>query len=110
MPRINQPTAIKSTQLTAAGVADNIADTKGANSLSCEFVVAAINTNVIVRLEFSNDRAFASGVYFTPELTITANGNYAISSAPVKRYCRARFVSEAGGTAATVDVNMNIFN
>ena len=110
MPRINQITAIKSTQLTAAGVGDKIADTQGASSLSCEVVVASINTNVVVRLEFSNDLAFGSGVFFSPDLTITANGNYAISSAPVKKYCRARFVSETGGSAATVDFNMNIFN
>lgn len=110
MPRINQLTAIKSTQLTEAGVGDSIANTLGASSLSCEFIVAAINTNVVVRLEFSDDRTFGSGAYFSPELTITANGNYAISSAPVKRYCRARFVSETGGTDATVDINMNVFN
>jgi hypothetical protein len=63
--------------------------------------VATIDTNVIVQLNGSID-----GTTFVPIIgpqTITANGNYvySVASRPVK-YVRPEFVSESGGTAATV--------
>ena len=63
--------------------------------------VASVNTNVIVRLEGSID-----GTNYAPIIanqTITANGTtaYNVSGRPVK-WLRTNWVSEAGGTAATV--------
>lgn len=64
-------------------------------------LVSNINTNVVVRLEGSMD-----GKNYAPiiaDQTITANGNtvYSVSGRPVK-WIRPNFVSESGGTAATV--------
>ena len=63
--------------------------------------VASINTNVIVSLEGSIDGTNYGEII--TEKTITANGTYVYKafSHPV-RWIRPRFVSEAGGTAATV--------
>ena len=63
--------------------------------------VASVDTNVIVCLEGSID-----GTNYAPIIanqTITANGttSYSVSSRPVK-WVRTKWVSEAGGTAATV--------
>ena len=63
--------------------------------------VASINTNVKVSLEGSIDGT-NYGIIIA-EKTITANGTtaYNVANTPV-RWVRPRFVSEAGGTAATV--------
>ncbi len=63
--------------------------------------VASINTNVVVRLDGSLD-----GTNYAPIVsgqTITANGTsfYSVTNMPVK-YIQPVFVSESGGTAATV--------
>ena len=63
--------------------------------------VASVDTNVIVRLEGSVD-----GTNYAPIIanqTITANGTtvYSVASRPVK-WLKTNWVSEAGGTAATV--------
>ena len=67
--------------------------------------VASVDTNVIVRLEGSVD-----GTNFAPIIanqTITANGTtaYSVAGRPVK-WIRTNWVSEAGGTAATVTFNV----
>tara|TARA_B100000902_G_scaffold352128_1_gene362576 strand:+ start:17 stop:361 length:345 start_codon:yes stop_codon:yes gene_type:complete len=63
--------------------------------------VASINTNVKVTLEGSIDGT-NYGIIIA-EKTITANGTtaYNVANTPV-RWIRPRFVSENGGTAATV--------
>ena len=63
--------------------------------------VASVDTNVIVCLEGSVD-----GTNYAPIIanqTLTANGTtiYSVSGRPVKGI-RTKWVSEAGGTAATV--------
>ena len=63
--------------------------------------VASVDTNVIVCLEGSVD-----GTNYAPIIanqTLTANGSsiYSVSGRPVK-WIRTKWVSEAGGTAATV--------
>ena len=63
------------------------------------------NTNVIVRLDGSID-----GTNYAPiiaEQTITVNGSYSysVSGIPVK-FVKAVWVSEAGGTDATVTFNV----
>jgi hypothetical protein len=63
--------------------------------------VASINTNVIIALEGSIDGINWSKII--ANTTITANGttHYNTANHPV-RYVRPVFVSESGGTAATV--------
>lgn len=63
--------------------------------------VASINTNVIVQLDGTIDNTNFAPI-IGPQ-TITANGTYvySVSGRPVK-YIRPQFVSESGGTAATV--------
>ena len=63
--------------------------------------VASINTNVIVALEGSIDGTNYSKIISNQ--TITANGttHYNVANHPVK-YVQPVFVSESGGTAATV--------
>ena len=63
--------------------------------------VASINTNVIIALEGSIDGTNWSKII--ANTTITANGttHYTVANHPV-RYVRPVFVSESGGTAATV--------
>jgi len=72
-----------------------------AKNFSFFVTVASINTNVIVALEGSIDGTNWSKII--ANTTITANGTTHYNSAnhPVK-YIRPVFVSESGGTAATV--------
>ena len=74
-------------------------------SYSLSVTVAEIDTNVVVRLDGSID-----GTNYAPIIaaqTITSNGSYIYSVAdrPVK-FVKAIFVSESGGTAATVAFNL----
>ncbi len=65
--------------------------------------VANVDTNVVVRLEGSFDGAnWFNLAEDGSDLTITADGTYAIFSRVHARYVRGRFVSESGGTNATV--------
>tara|TARA_R100001510_G_scaffold31125_1_gene27784 strand:- start:536 stop:880 length:345 start_codon:yes stop_codon:yes gene_type:complete len=63
--------------------------------------VASINTNVKVSLEGSIDGTNYGEII--SEKTITENGTfiYSVANTPV-RWLRPRFISETGGTAATV--------
>jgi hypothetical protein len=92
------------TQLTAPGSTTGFATT-GRNNHSVFLTVAAINTTVVVRIEGSADNsAWANLDISGLDTTITANGTYlfAIPETPMA-YIRATFVSETGGTAATID-------
>ena len=72
-----------------------------AKNFSLFVTVASINTNVIIALEGSIDGTNWSKII--ENATITANGtaHYTVANHPV-RYVRPVFVSESGGTAATV--------
>ena len=63
--------------------------------------VASINTNVKVSLEGSIDGTNYGDII--TEKTITSNGTsiYNVANTPV-RWIRPKFISESGGTAATV--------
>ena len=101
------------TQLTAAG------QTAGQDVSLCTYygytvTVASINTNVIVGLQGTIDgsnwseltlkNTAVTGLSISSNrCTITANGTYLIwSEAPVS-LVRFNFISESGGTAATLD-------
>ena len=91
--------------LTAPGTSDvtsvQVGDTFNTRNYMLFVTVAAINTNVIVALEGSIDGTNYSKIITNQ--TITANGttHYNIANHPVK-FVRPNFVSESGGTAATV--------
>ena len=72
-----------------------------AKNFSLFVTVASVNTNVIVALEGSIDGTNWSKMISNN--TITANGttHYNVANHPVK-FIRPVFVSESGGTAATV--------
>ena len=71
-----------------------------------QFLVANINTNIVVRMEGSLD-----GNYFfnldinNVSLTVTANGAYGFKSTARIKFIRLVWVSESGGTAATLDAH-----
>jgi len=91
--------------LTAAGVgtALKVAVNNTFSTKDYTFIVtvSAINTNVKVSLEGSIDGTNYGEII--SEKTITANGTtaYNISNIPV-RWIRSRFISEAGGSDASV--------
>lgn len=103
------------TQLTAPG---NTADADVANVFNHSFqvLVAAINTNVIVEMEGTMDgtnyfdipminTVVTDATTLTANrLTITANGTYLLQASAKLDSIRFNFVSESGGTAATLDV------
>jgi len=72
-----------------------------AKNYSLFVTIASINTNVIIALEGSIDGTNWSKVI--ANTTITANGttHYSLANHPLK-FIRPIFVSESGGTAATV--------
>ena len=63
--------------------------------------VATINTNVIVALEGSIDGTNWSKIVANTTLTANGTTHYNVANHPL-RYIRPEFVSESGGTAATV--------
>lgn len=89
------------TQLTSAGsttgyaVDNNIYHTM-------QYKIASINTNVIVKLQGSLDNT--NWFDLTSETTQTSNGTYKLTYEGAIKYIRFTFVSETGGTAATIDV------
>jgi len=97
-------------QLTAPGNGTTFkVDQLGAPNALCRVVVAAINTNVIVRVEQSVNSNFSTIDQRTPDTTITANGNYEIDYQIRHPFVRVVFVSETGGTAATLDCTHEMY-
>lgn len=90
-------------QLTAAGVTAAI----GCGDFTehvLQYTVAAINTNVVLRAEGSIDgENFYNLSESNVDTTVTANGTNAFTYSGKINYIRLRFVSESGGTDATVD-------
>lgn len=89
------------TPLTAAGVTDALA-VKSIKDHTLAVTIAAINTNVVVRAEGSLDGTNWFSLMPGNDLTITANETHAIVFHGELEYIRGNFVSELGGTAATV--------
>ncbi len=92
-------------QLAAAGVTSAI-QVRGVKNHTFQVTVAAINTTVDVRAEGSHD----GDSYFNlndseVDTQYSANGTYDMHKANFTcQYVRFRFVTEAGGTAVTLDV------
>jgi len=90
-------------QLTAPGDGSSLKlQGRHPSNVEGKVTVAVIDTNVVVRYDHSNVSTFATVVKGV-EVTITANGSYAIPVRAGYKYVRPVFVSETGGTAATVD-------
>lgn len=97
------------TQLTAPGTTQAL-DVTAFSRIHCQYVITTINTNVVVRLEGSNDGTNWSNLaQGEVDTTRTANGAYSfvITGIPLFRI-RFNFVSETGGTAATIDVRFTV--
>lgn len=103
-------------QLSAPG-ATSALDVSGLKNHTFQVTVATINTNVILAIEGSNDGTNFFEVPAGPQVnvivtgmthasgryTITANGNYRIVAQNESiKHIRLRFVSESGGTTATI--------
>ena len=92
----------KFTQLTAPGVTPEIVVT-GKQNHTFQYVVAAINTDVTVNAQGSLD---GTNWFDLATATVTANGAYGyIVSNTILTRIRFNFVSETGGTTATIDAS-----
>jgi len=99
--------------LTAAGTYSDVVWFTGARTIACDFHVTALTTNVVVRLECSNDNEALNWSNCDGDgenITVTADGQYSIvfSHASVYRYYRFAWITEAGGTDAKIGVSFRI--
>jgi len=93
------------TQLTAVGNTAWIKTLQNTNH-TIMVKVANINTNVVVRVEGTINGTDAFNMSdLNSDTTITANGNYAFMMSGAIQAIRLNFVSETGGSAATLDVS-----
>lgn len=91
------------TQLTAPGASGWIATGKALNH-TVALTVANIDTNIVVRIEGTIDGSLAFNLSDADsDTTITANGTYAFMATGSLTGIRVNFISEIGGTAATID-------
>lgn len=94
-------------QVLSAPTAGEVLRARDLTDLTCAYTVANINTAVTVRLEGSLDGTnwFNLDIEDTRH---TANGTYAFSFAgdnmPPINFFRFNFVSEEGGTVATITI------
>jgi hypothetical protein len=95
-------------QLTAPGVTAAFS-TVGYKRITAAYTVAAINTNVVLRLEGSMDGTNWFNLSSTnADTTVTTNGTNAFNVEAAVDQVRLNFVSESGGTAATVDATVRV--
>jgi hypothetical protein len=91
------------TQLTEPGSTTGFA-TPGKTDHTVAATVAAINTNVVVRVEGSVDNTSWFNLDASEtDTTISSNGTRGFKFTGALAYIRLTFVSESGGTAATID-------
>lgn len=91
------------TQLTAPGVTSDLQLAPYAGPRWFRVVVATIDTNVTVRSESTDGTTVTAQ---SPDFVLTANGTYLIPVYADNSHVQFNFVSEAGGTAATLDVTL----
>lgn len=90
-------------QLTAPGATDHI-KVERVKVHTIQFKLANKNTSVTVRGEGSLDGTNWFNLDSTnSDTTVSANGTYAFTFEGSITYIRFNFVSESGGTAATLD-------
>lgn len=93
------------TQLTAPGVTDALKLSPYAAPRHFQIVVAAINTSLVARVEYTNTVGGAVTVRGV-DYTIKANGTHTLPVFAAGEFTRLNFVSEAGGTTVTVDATL----
>jgi len=90
--------------LSAPGASEEIR-MAGCDSIAFAVTVAAIDTNVVLRVEGSLDGTNFFNLATAEEtFTYTANGTYGFHYEGILNRARMYFVSEAGGTAATLAI------
>lgn len=77
--------------------------------LSVQYTIADVNTNVVVALEGSHNGTNWTNLDEDGNTTQTANGTYGFEADTLYIYYRFRFISETGGTDATIYVTW-LFN
>lgn len=96
------------TQLTAPG-STPARSMAGYSKAYIQVVITNINTNVVVRIEGSNDGTnWANLSANNSDTTFTTNGTYAFQYQGCPANIRTTFVSETGGTAAVLDVTTSL--
>lgn len=99
-------TVITQTQLTAPGSGETI-QFSGCKTVSFQYKIASINTDVVVRAEGSHDdTTFYNLDSDEADTTQAADGTYAFYWEGELPFVRFTWVSEDGGTAATIDVKI----
>lgn len=97
-------------QLTAPGSTDVIR-VSGCKNFIYQYTVASIDTNVVVRAEGSLDNSnWINLDVDNADTTVTTNSTdgFHYDGDGELSYARFRFISESGGTAATIDVIIKI--
>jgi hypothetical protein len=96
------------TQLTAAGSTAAVS-MLGYTRAFITLLVASIDTNVVVRIEGTNDGTNWTNLSTAnTDTTITANGTYGFVFVGCPASIRVTFVSESGGTAVTIDAIVRV--
>ena len=104
MPSQISSTSTAFTTLTAAGVTEVFTMSAGRNNKMFLITVANINTSVSVQYEKSTTTDFAVITGQGEIATYTENKNYELVVPPSNGiYVRLRFVTEAGGSAVTLN-------
>jgi len=93
------------TQLTAPGTTAKLKLTQRVGDKFYKVVLATVDTNVVVRVEYANTSA-GSVTGRSQDYTLTANGTYTLPVFPLDNFVYFNFVSETGGTGATLDVTL----
>ncbi len=93
------------TQLTAPGTTATLPLAKYGASRWYQVVVATIDTNVVLRVEYTNT-ASGSVTARSQDFTLTANGTYTLAVFGQDNFTRLNFVSESGGTNATITATL----
>lgn len=101
------PISYTEAQLTAPAQTTTARSFSGFSRLTAQLLVATINTNVVIRLEGSNDGTNWFNLNSSNfDTTITTNGVQAFTWQGIASQVRANFISESGGITATLDFVM----
>lgn len=100
------------TQLTAPDQTTTSRQLTGYRHAAWQIVVANINTSITLRFEGSNDNTNWSNLDTSKtDKTITANNVYEEEKTFCNfEYVRVKFVSESGGTSATIDIKTRLMS
>jgi len=107
---LTTPAESSETQLTVPGATPNLS-AENYNQGTFQYVIGTIDTDVVVRFEGSLDGTNFYNLDVTEaDTTQTTNGTFAAKFTGKNKFVRFNFVSESGGTAATIDVDIMLGN